>query len=73
MSANIKESLFDETVKIDENTKLLDVLADELETQGMTADVDVNGFKEINGLNFKGNTKVSSSRATQARANNSNE
>ena len=31
MANNIKDSIFDDTIKIDENTKLLDVLADELE------------------------------------------
>lgn len=60
-------------MKIDEKTRLLDVLADELEGQGMTGDVDVNGFKEISGLNFKGNTTKSSSRTTHGAADNSND
>ena len=44
MAANLKEQIFDESRKIDQNTKLLDVLAEEIELQGTTADVDINGF-----------------------------
>ena len=48
---------------INESTKLLDVLAEEFEEQGLTQDVDINGLTQISGLVFKGNSgKLSSSR-----------
>ena len=39
---------------IDEQTKLLEVLAEEFDSHGITVDRDINGLKEINGLNLKG-------------------
>ena len=60
---------FDESQPIDENTRLLDVLADEFELLGITADVDANGFQEINGLNIATrsiNSKAPTSKASKA-------
>ena len=63
VAQNVKEQIFDESRKIDQNTKLLDVLAEEIELQGTAADVDINGFQEITGLNFTRKDSKASNRA----------
>ena len=71
----MNEVKFDESkqITIDENTKLLDVLADEFEIQGNTTDVDINGFQEINGLNVnREKTKASGGRSQKAAVNQEN-
>ena len=39
--------------RIDNNTKLLDILADEFEEKGLNNTVDVNGFQNISGLSSR--------------------
>ena len=39
---------------LNDQTKLLDVLAEEFDNHGITVDRDINGLKEINGLNLRG-------------------
>lgn len=46
-------SVLSKTRKIDFNTKLLDVLADEFEEKGLNKSVDVNGFQNISGLSSR--------------------
>ena len=50
-------------IPITDSTKLLDVLAEEFEDQGLMQEVDINGLTQITGLVYKGNgSKLSSSR-----------
>ena len=69
--AAVKEPSPVAAIKINRDTKLLEVLAEEFDLDGRITDVDVNGFKQIDGLNLQrnANSKTASSRPATRSSN----